>query len=213
MKHFYEDSRRAVKETGFTEVVFADDLNAFKEMAVTADNQEAFALAKTCQTELHLWGKANQVTFEATKESFHVVSHRTPEGEDFKILGVLFDCELKMAGAVHKLAGEARWKLRALQKSAVYHTDAELVTLYKSRLLGYLEYRTPALYHATDTVLAALDKVQDKLLQVVGCTEVEALLNWNLAPLAMRRDIAMLGLIHRTVTGRGPSHFKKFFHL
>ena len=83
--------------------------------------------------------------------------------------------------------------------------------LYKSKLLGYLEYRMPALYHATDTVLAPLDRLQDRLLQAVGCSETEALLNWNLAPLATRRDLAMLGLVHRTVLGEGPQHFRRFF--
>ena len=85
--------------------------------------------------------------------------------------------------------------------------------LYKSKLLGFVEYRTPAIYHATDSVLEPLDKVQGKLLKVVGCTPREALLNWKLAPLETRRDIAMLGLIHRTALGKGPSHFKRFFRL
>ena len=40
--------------------------------------------------------------------------------------------------------------------------------------------------------------------------ELEVLLVDNLAPLSVRRDIALLGVIHRTVLGRGPSHFKKF---
>ena len=35
--------------------------------------------------------------------------------------------------------------------------------------------------------------------------------NFRLAPLSTRRDIAMLGLIHRTVLHRGPVHFKEFF--
>ena len=48
---------------------------------------------------------------------------------------------------------------------------------------------------------------------MVGCTEREALLHWNLAPLETRRDIAMLGLVHRTVLGKGPSHFRSFFRL
>ena len=100
-----------------------------------------------------------------------------------------------------------------MERSASFHTEAELVTLYKRKLLGYLEYRTPAIYHATDTTLAKLDKVQERLLRVVGCTEREALLHWNLAPLATRRDIAMLGLVHRTVLGKGPSHFRSFFRL
>ena len=32
----------------------------------------------------------------------------------------------------------------------------------------------------------------------------------NLAPLAARRDIAMLGLIHRAMLGRGPAQFREF---
>ena len=83
--------------------------------------------------------------------------------------------------------------------------------LYKSKLLGYLEYRTAAVYHATDTLLKPLNELQDKLLRVVGCTDVEALVHWNLAPLEARRDMAMLGLIHRTVLGEGPAHFQRFF--
>ena len=33
---FYEDARRAVHETGFEEIVYADDLNGFKEFAHNA---------------------------------------------------------------------------------------------------------------------------------------------------------------------------------
>ena len=42
-------------------------------------------------------------------------------------------------------------------------------------------------------------------------TEKEALQHWNLAPLATRRDVAMLSLVHRTVLGKGPKHFRRFF--
>ena len=133
------------------------------------------------------------------------------EREDYDLLGVRFDCKLGMAGAVRKLVGEASWKLRTLVRSSNYHCDAELVLLYKSRLLGYLEYRTSAVYHATDTALKPLNNLQDKLLREVGCTDVEALFLWNLAPLETRRDIAMLGLVHRAVLGKGPTHFERFF--
>ena len=34
---------------------------------------------------------------------------------------------------------------------------------------------------------------------------------FKLAPLKARRDIAMLGLIHRTTLGKGPEQFKEFF--
>ena len=38
-----------------------------------------------------------------------------------------------------------------------------------------------------------------------------ALVDFHLAPLAVRRDIAMLGLIHRTVLGKGPAQFAEHF--
>ena len=37
-------------------------------------------------------------------------------------------------------------------------------------------------------------------------------MDFNLAPLNLRRDIAMLGLIRRTVIGQGPQHFRQFFY-
>ena len=51
--------------------MFADDLNAYKELEVETPNEEGIKEAKTCQEKLHAWGNANQVTFEPKKESFH----------------------------------------------------------------------------------------------------------------------------------------------
>ena len=45
----------------------------------------------------------------------------------------------------------------------------------------------------------------------MGLTDVEALCKYNLAPLPTRRDIAMLGVIHRTVLGQGPPQFSNWF--
>ena len=36
-------------------------------------------------------------------------------------------------------------------------------------------------------------------------------MDFNLAPLATRRDIAMLGLLHRAAIGEGPSQFREHF--
>ena len=74
-----------------------------------------------------------------------------------------------------------------------------------------MEHATGALYHATDTVLKRVDKVQDSFLRGAGLTQEEALLNYRLAPFSTRRDMAMLGLVHRTVLGQGPKHFQKWF--
>ena len=44
----------------------------------------------------------------------------------------------------------------------------------------------------------------------MGLSERGALEQFELAPLVTRRDIAMLGLVHRTQLGLGPPHFKRF---
>ena len=92
-----------------------------------------------------------------------------------------------------------------------YHSTARLVHLYKAKVLSYAEYRTSAIYHACYSTLAKIDKVQTDFLDEIGVSDEDSLMNFNLAPLQLRRDIAMLGLIHRTVLGQGPKHFKDMF--
>ena len=58
---FYEDAAQPVQENGFTEIVYADDLNAFKEVLEEMANEDALEEARLCQRALHTWGKANQV--------------------------------------------------------------------------------------------------------------------------------------------------------
>ena len=83
--------------------------------------------------------------------------------------------------------------------------------LYKAQLMSFIEYRTPAIYHACYSALESLDRVQSKRLEAAGMTELDALNHCHLAPLSTRRDIAILGLVHRNVLGKGPTHFCKFF--
>ena len=118
-----------------------------------------------------------------------------------------------MVDAIGDVVTDAGWKLKSLMRSGRFYCDAELVLLYKSHLLSFLEYRTPAIYHARRDALSRLDSVQQRFLRGTGIDEVAALMHFNLAPLATRRDIAMPGLIHRTVLGKGPPHFRKCFQL
>ena len=201
----------AINECFYKEVVFADDLNAYRIYPSAIQNSAIKQSLDNCQCELHKWGNANQVAFDATKESQHVLSTSDPEGSAFKLLGVPFDTELSMANAVSELVSSAGWKLRTLLRTRRFYTDADLVVLYKAHLLSYLEYRTPALYHATRAVINRLDAVQHRFLRDVGVDDVPALVHFHLAPLSTRRDIAMLGLIHRAVLGKGPSQFAEFF--
>ena len=143
------------------------------------------------------------------KKHFTIISNSEPEGRSINLLGVSFDTRLKMDDAVAHLANETHAKLRTLLRTQRFFDTKSLVFLFKSRILGYIEYRTAAIYHASAIALVQLDLVYARLLRAATLTEEEALLNFGLAPLSSRRDIAMLGLIHRTVSGGSPNHFKK----
>ena len=68
-----------------------------------------------------------------------------------------------------------------------------------------------AIAHASPILLEMIDDILTRLLVRLGISHAEALMRFNLAPLDIRRDIAQLGLIHRTVLNKGPPHFKTLF--
>ena len=91
---FYEDARRAANALGFTETVFADDLNCYRgfsvkntnrETAVTTAELHVHALSKLqdVQKEIHAWGEASRVLFDPSKESLHVLHRRVGHGNSF----------------------------------------------------------------------------------------------------------------------------------
>ena len=88
-----------------------------------------------------------------------------------------------------------------------------MVNLYKSKVGSYIESKTAAIYHASTILLNRVDNIQVQFLRQLGLTELNALCEFRLAPLNCRRDMAILGLIHRTVLGLGPSQFSNYFKL
>ena len=95
---FFADAQRPIRDSGFSDIIFADDLNAYREYASDVDNEDIMAACDVCQEKLHRWGEANSVAFDPAKETKHVLSRTNPSGEGFKILGVLFDPKLIMGG-------------------------------------------------------------------------------------------------------------------
>ncbi len=59
----------------------------------------------------------------------------------------------------------------------------------------------------------SVDRVLSNFLRQMSVDEVDALVVFRLAPLSCRRDIAMLGVIHRTLLGQGPPAFREYFRL
>ena len=209
---YFSDACIAIRGTGFDEVVYADDLNAFRPILPCVSNPAAQGMMSECQSALHEWGRADSVTFDSGKESFHIFYRFVPVGDSFKILGILFDPKLLMYGAVDSCIAACSWKIYSLIRTRRFHTDADLVGLYKAHVLSFIEYRTSAISHASTSVLEPLDNIQIRFLRTVSISADDALFYFNLAPLSSRRDMAIL-VIHRSALGRGPSCFSRFVRL
>lgn len=50
---FFQDARRATQEAAFEEVLYADDLNAFKVFDKSLGNDEILEACKLCRANLH----------------------------------------------------------------------------------------------------------------------------------------------------------------
>ena len=118
-----------------------------------------------------------------------------------------------MHETVDECVASCQWKIMNLLRTRRFHTDSELVLLFKAHILSFIEYRTCAISHASSSVLAPLDAVLDRFLRSLNISRLDALVYFNLAPLSTRRDMAILGVIHRSALGLGPHCFSRFFRL
>ena len=67
---------------------------------------------------------------------------------------------------------------------------------------SFIDFATPAIYHSP----AFFFQVRD------GLKPRDALLDYSLAPLCSRRDISILGLVHRVSLGSAPPQFRHFIY-
>jgi len=207
----FADIAKVMRTSSFNEVVYADDLNAFKTFPNSIANEDILEELKACATECHKWGGLNQVEFEPSKEHFIILDKKNPYGKSFKLLGAVYDTKLNMDETVHKTAVNVGWKLRMLFRMRSYFTVQKFVNLYKAQIWSSVEWATPAIFHATRTTLENIDKVQTQFIRFVGLSEVEALIHFKVAPLMLRRKIAILGLLHRCALKEAPKQLCKLF--
>ena len=93
---FFGDAQGAIEAAHFVAKVYADDLNAFRVYGRQVEDHVILADIDSLQAGLHRWGRANQVVFDAAKESKHIICTQRPYGKSFKILGVTFGTKLAM---------------------------------------------------------------------------------------------------------------------
>ena len=205
---FFGDARRAIQMLKFVEIIFADDLNVFRTFKNCVKNAGIVQVAKKCQDRLHEWGRANQTEFDPSKESITILSRQDPFGTGFQIFNIFFDPGLYMDEAISNLCDKASWKLRTLLRTNRFFGTIQMVNLYKSKVLGYIEGKTSAIYHTASSLRLRVHKIQTHFIKCAGVTEVDALCKFRLAPLSARCDMAMLAIIHRSIIGCGEGSLK-----
>ena len=103
--------------------------------------------------------------------------------------------------------------MRTILRTKRFHNPKSLVRLFKCHILSFLEGATPAIYHAASSVLKPLDDLLQHFLDELDISSRDALLDFNLAPLQMRRDIAMLGILYKVAWNKAPRPIQNLFSL
>lgn len=210
---FFADVIGAARLHGGSEIMFADDLNIFKIFdRHAADDDIGATLARTRQ-RVHKWGSLHRVAFDPQKESIAIIHPLLHSQAEFKLLGILFDPALTMRSDIEGLVARCRPKIRALLRTRSYYGISELLNQFKTHIWSLIEYHTPVIYHASFSNCDRLDRLQRSFLHDLGIDEATAFLQFNFAPLSLRRDIGMLGFLHKRVLGRAHPCFNALFPL
>ena len=210
---YFADAACPVNSLGFLETIFADDLNAYKEFGPMVSDRIILEALQECQVVLHKWGSSQQILFDSGKESFHILARADSYGDPFKLLGVTFDTKLTMCNACMELSAQGHLRTRTILRLRPYYCTGQLVSFYRNQVLSYIEVYTAAIHHANDFFLNSVDRVQSMFLEELGLSEEAALLEFHFAPLGARRDIAILGLLHKIALGKAPTSLRNLLPL
>ena len=99
--------------------------------------------------------------------------------------------------AVRKLLSKAKPKLMSLLRLRSYYSKKEMFAQFKTHVLPLLESAGGAIYHAASSLLDQPAHVQHKCCRDMDTSDTAAFIDHNLAPLNMRRDIGLLGMLYK----------------
>jgi hypothetical protein len=198
---FFNDVADAASWHGGTPETFADDLAVHKCFDKDVDNSIIELNLKHTHEKVHHWGRRHRVEFDETKEKVVILHPTVGVGDDFKYLGCLMDSQLRMSSAVDHILSWARPKVKALIRTRTMYDKKTMLQQYKTHIWGGTEYANGAILHACDTVLSRIDRLQQHFLDELHLTAEVAFLDFNFAPATLRRDIGILGFIHKRVLG------------
>ena len=153
------------------------------------------------QGRAHEWGEKNRVTFDASKEGFHILHPLFDDESQFKLLGTLIDSALTMKPLVDGLLAKLRPQVRAILKLRHIYPLATLMQQFKTHIWSHLEHHAGAIIMAKKRDRERIDKMQRGFLYELGSNDTDAFLTWGLGPPSFRRAVGILGFIHKRTFG------------
>ena len=123
----------------------------------------------------------------------------------------MIDAKLTMHDSVDKTLSKARPKLKALLRTIHMYSTKTLVNQYKTHVQPITESTTSAIYHAATSTLEPLDRLYTTFIHAIDLTPHDAFIHHNFAPPQLRRDIAMLGLLHKITLHKCHEDFHALF--
>ena len=116
-----------------------------------------------------------------------------------------------MNDGVRGLCVQAAWRVKALRRVKRFYNTRQMIQMYKSKVLSYIEAGCVAFFHAAPSIFDPLDRIQSRFLRFLGISDEIGFLEYNLAPLSVRLQISALGLIHRCALNKAPGAFAEVF--
>ena len=109
--------------------------------------------------------------------------------------------------AIDDVVSHLKWEVFVLNWVRRFYVVSDMVRLWRSNVLLYTQCRTRTISHASQLRLSHIHALQESYLRDLGLSPLDALVHFKLAPLACRRDIVLLGVIHRAA----PKSFPRIF--
>ena len=199
---FFSDVSIPAMSTGGKGQIFADDLNVFQTFDRNANLESCKEKLDRCKDRVHKWGRTNRVSFDAAKEHIIVLHPSENHGYAFKLLGCMIDVDLRMHSAVEQVLSKIRPKVTAILRTRAYYNISDLILQFKTHIWSLIEINIGGYFHAAASLLDKIDAVQNKFVHELGLSTAQAFLDYNFPPPKLRRNIGVLGLLHKRVIGK-----------
>ena len=126
------------------------------------------------------------------------------EVDEVELLGISIGKDLTWTHIVKKMATDAAKRLGLLRRVSPYLNPDQRAMIYKSMVRSRMEYASTVWMGASATSLGWLDAIQRRALRIIKLPQ-DILYAKQIQPLAQRRNVGALTLLHRMYHGDAPA--------